>query len=169
MIFFEVQILIYMKNIFYSIVCFLITSSFSWGETPTDFIKRWASDFNKDDPKVISSYYENTKDLEMLVSIGMWHHGFDEMLKAYTRDSKHLDYYDSKIQDLRARTFGKTAIVSFVHRFKFRVLKTGERVQVHIRTTSTLRKVDGKWFIVLEHSSAIKGQPRDVLIKGDLE
>ena len=136
----------------------------SFAETPTEFIKRWAQDFNKNDPKVISKFYENTKELEMLVSVGFWHHGFEEMFQAYKDDSESIEYYDSEIQKLRVRTFENTAIIGFEHLFKFKVLETGERVQVHIRTTSTLRKIDDKWYIVLEHSSTIKDQSRAVII-----
>ena len=35
-----------------------ISTNFVFSETPTDFIKRWAEDFNKNDAKVISKFYE---------------------------------------------------------------------------------------------------------------
>ena len=133
-------------------------------ESPEDFIQSWAKAFDKNDPAVISKFYEPSKDLEMLVSVGSWYHGFDQMVKAYTTDSKEIRYYDSTIKKLRIRRFENTAIVGFEHLFKFEVLNSEEHVQVHIRTTSTLRWMEGKWLIVLEHSSPIKDQERAVLI-----
>lgn len=154
-----------MKHLIIICTFFSIVLGNVLAETPTDFIKRWGQDFNKNDPKIISKFYEQSEDLDMLVSVGLWHKGFDEMFAAYKGDSEQIEYYDSTLKDLKVRTFDNTALVSFKHLFKFKVLATGERVQVHIRTTSTLRKIDGKWLIVLEHSSPIKDQPRVVRIK----
>lgn len=88
---------------------------------------------------MILKFYEKSDDLEMWVSVGMCHHGFEEMYKAYEVDSKGIVYYDSTIKN----------------------------VQVHISTTSTLRKVDSNWYIVLEHSSLIRGIERAVRIEGE--
>ena len=154
-----------MKYLFLIFTTLSIFTTNLLAETPSDFIKRWAEDFNKNDPKVISKFYEKSDELDMLVSVGLWHQGFDEMFNAYKKDSEQIKYYDSTIKDVKVRTFDNTALVSFKHLFKFKVFATGERVQVHIRTTSTLRRKEGKWLIVMEHSSPIMDQPRAILIK----
>lgn len=132
------------------------------------WVLRWVETFNEDDPEKMMAFYqdgEDAKDLDMLVSIGRWHHGREEALKAYEGDAKVLDYYDSKCVDLKARWLGGNyALVSFQHHFKMKVKGQNTRLQARIRTTMTLKWIGGGWKIVQEHSSPMENVPRLVEI-----
>ena len=130
-----------------------------------EFIQSWAKSFNKNDPKAISAFYEKDKRVDMLVSVGLWLHGYDAILESYTTDMKLLKFSDSKIKNLRSRVFDKTALVSFEHFFKYRILSDNTLWSIHIRTTTTLKHTDEGWRIVMEHSSPIKGVNRATLIE----
>jgi ketosteroid isomerase-like protein len=127
-------------------------------------VEAWVAAFNENKPEKMASFYENTEDLDMLVSAGLWHRGIGEIKKAYEKDEKSWAYYDSSSRNLRIRDLGDVALASFEHRFKLRSLDEDMKFQVHIRTTMTLRKIDSEWKIVSEHSSAIHGVERATVV-----
>lgn len=134
-------------------------------DTPKLFISNWASAFNKNDTKLLLAFYDQSESTEVLVSSGFRHRGYKAVEKAYTRDQKQLRYYDSNVKEVSTRILGNTALLNFEHLFKFRAMEDESRWQVHIRTTTVLHRIDGKWKIVLEHSSAIRGVERIVRVK----
>lgn len=127
-------------------------------------VEAWVATFNDNDPKAMVDFYENTEDIDMLVSAGLWHHGIDEIANAYKEDKKHWNYYDSNLKNLHVRNLGAFAVVAFEHLFKLRSLHEDLNLQIHIRTTMTLRKIGSDWKIVSEHSSAIHGIERATVI-----
>ncbi len=141
----------------------LASSSFAADETdesPKQFITDWAATFNKNDPKLQSAFYDQSEELEVIISAGVRHHGYKAVQKAYTDDLKSVRFYDSTATKISTRIFGDTALITFEHQFKTRFTEDDSRWQVHVRTTSVLNRNEGKWKIVLEHSSPIRGTER---------
>lgn len=141
----------------------LASSSFAVEETddsPKQFIKDWAATFNKNDPKLLLAFYDQSEEIEVIISAGIRHRGYKSVKKAYVDDHKQVRFYDSKPTDISTRILGDTALVTFEHQFKTRFTEDDSRWQVHIRTTSVLNRINGKWKIVLEHSSPIHGTER---------
>ncbi|SHK40850.1 hypothetical protein SAMN02745181_3747 [Rubritalea squalenifaciens DSM 18772] len=134
-----------------------------------EWFKGWVQTFNEDDPKKMMAFYDDGEDsanLDMLVSVGRWHHGREEARKAYEGDAEVLDYYDSQAVDLKVRYLGGNyALVSFQHHFKYKVKEDGRKFQVKIRTTMTLKWLNGNWKIVQEHSSPMENVPYVVEIE----
>lgn len=124
------------------------------------FMEAWVESFNENDAKKIAGFYEVDEGVEMLASNGLSLKGYKAISDSYQRDMQVVSFYDSKSPEMRIRVFDKTALVSFIHRFKYEVLNHGSHAQVHIRTTTTLRQSDAGWRIVMEHSSAIQGIER---------
>lgn len=127
-------------------------------------MNEWVESYNKNDPKAISAFYELDERAEMLVSNGLSLRGHKEISASYVRDMKAVRFYDSKSQKMSVRVFDKTALVSFIHRFKYEILRDGTHCEVHIRTTTTLRQTKNGWRIVMEHSSPIQGIERVKII-----
>jgi len=132
-------------------------------------VDAWVETFNENDPEGMADFYEDTEDLDMLVSAGLWHRGIREVKKAYENDKKYWEYYDSNAKKRHIRVLENMALVSFEHRFKLRSLEKDLNLQIHIRTTMTMRKIDSEWKIVSEHSSPINGIDRVREITNDRE
>ena len=130
-----------------------------------EFVMKWAQAFNKNDPKHISGFYDQDKRVDMLTSNGSWLRGHNAIWKSYREDMKLLKFADSVIKKLQVRTYGTTALVSFEHQFKYRILSDGVLWRIHIRTTMSLRHTDKGWKIAMEHSSPIRGIERAVQVK----
>ncbi|MEM8866380.1 MAG: nuclear transport factor 2 family protein [Planctomycetota bacterium] len=124
------------------------------------FMDEWVDSFNGNDAKKISAFYEVDERVEMLGSNGLTLKGHEKIAESYRNDMKAVRFYDSKSQEMRIRVFDKTALASFIHRFRYEILGDGRHCEVHIRTTTTLRQTELGWKIVLEHSSAIQGIER---------
>ena len=124
----------------------------------------WVGSFNENDPKKITSFYEKDERVDMFVSKGLSLRGFEDIATSYTQDMKTVRFYDSKSHKMKIRVFDKTALVSFIHRFKYEILGDGSHRQIHIRTTITLRETKDGWRIVQEHSSPIRGVERERII-----
>lgn len=129
-------------------------------DSPQAFIEKWAATFDKNDPALMSSFYDASDELEVVVSAGVRHHGIKALEKAYADDVNSVHFYDSEAVDISTRVLGDTALVSFEHKFKVRIKADRTLWQVHIRTTTVLHRMNGQWKIVLEHSSPIEGTPR---------
>lgn len=128
------------------------------GETPEAFVKRWVESFNYNNRTKMLAFYDRAEDLEVLVSIGKRFRGYREWSEILRADVAMLRFSGLKAQSLVVRTLGDTALASFEHRFEVREKKSGKGLfQAHIRITMTLRKIEGLWSIVLEHSSPILG------------
>lgn len=127
---------------------------------PQQIIQQWAATFNKNDAELLSAFYDRSDELEVVVSAGVRHRGFDALKKAYVDDMAAVQFYDSAAIEPSTRILGDTAIVSFEHKFKARIKQDNSRWQIHIRTTTVLKRMDGEWKIVLEHSSPIMGIER---------
>lgn len=125
----------------------------------------WVESFNENDPEKISAFYEMDERVEMLVSNGLALRGHKAISNSYARDMKGVRFFDSESRKMKIRVFDQTALVSFVHRFKYEILADGTARQVHIRTTTTLRHTNDGWLIVMEHSSPIHGIERERVIK----
>ena len=124
------------------------------------YIKDWVATFNKNDPEQLMAFYDNSEQIEVIVSSGVRFRGYKAVQKAYRGDQKILRHYDSTTKGISTRILGNTAIVTFEHLFKVRFLKDNAHWQLHVRTTSVLRRKEGKWKIVLDHSSPIQGIER---------
>jgi ketosteroid isomerase-like protein len=141
----------------------LASSSLAVEETddsPKQFITDWVATFNKNDPELLSTFYDQSEELEVIVSAGVRHHGYKAVQKFYIDDHKPVRFYDSKATNISTRILADTALVTFEHQFKVRITEDDSCWQVHVRTTSVLHRIDGKWKIVLEHSSPIRGTER---------
>lgn len=136
-------------------------------ETPSEFMLRWVEAYNGNNAEVMASFYENSEEVDCLVSAGIWLRGFKEIREMYFKDMKAVRFYNSEAEQMRHRLVGKgTAVVSFIHKFKYELRDLGQHSRTHIRTTVTLRQVGTKWKIVSEHSSAIQGVERVEMIEG---
>lgn len=145
-------------------LCLLCTCLAGDKEEVEAFVKNWADIFNKNEAKAMNACYEDSDDVQMLVSAGLTMSGIEEIKGEYNTCEKELVFYDSEIDELKVRVLGNTAISSFIHQFKYEILETGEHYKIHIRTTNTLLKTKKGWKIIQEHSSPIKGIPRAELI-----
>ena len=137
--------------------------------TPENFIKQWVDAFNKNDPAKLLAFYDQSKNTELIASIGANLQGYKAIEKMYRGDLKAVSFSDSKAKKIRVRKLDDIVIVTFEHRFKYRVLADDSFWQIHIRTTSVLRLKEKKWKIVHEHSSSIKGVQRATKIESDVE
>jgi ketosteroid isomerase-like protein len=144
------------------IVCFAaaLHAEEAIADSAENFIKDWVATVNKNDPENLLAFYDCSKKTEVIVSSGLRHRGYKAFQKAYRDDLKQIRLYDSSAKEIGTRILGDTALVTFEHLFKIRVLADDSRWQVHIRTTSVLHRVENKWKIVLEHSSLIRGVER---------
>ena len=147
------------------LILFLTSLIASAGQTPSEFMTAWVDVFNKNDAKAIVAYYDRSEETDCLVSVGLSFKGFKEIEKMYHQDMKAIHFYDSKCEQMKHRMLGDVAVVSFIHKFKYLIRETGVRYRIHIRTTATLRKDNGSWKIVSEHSSPIQGIERAVMIE----
>lgn len=146
-----------------AVIASLTTVSFAGeatADSPKEFITDWVGAFNKNDPEQQLAFYDRSEEIEVLVSSGFRHRGYKAVQKAYGDDQKQLRYYDSTAKEISTRILGDTALVTFEHLFKIRFTEDDSRWQVHIRTTCVLNRMEGKWKIVLEHSSSIRGIER---------
>ncbi|MFK7911073.1 MAG: nuclear transport factor 2 family protein [Akkermansiaceae bacterium] len=130
-----------------------------------NFVLKWGQAFNKNDSKYISSFYDQDKRLDMLTSSGAWLKGYEAIEKSYRDDMKALKFSDSNIKNIQLRTYAKTALVSFEHQFKYRILSENVLWRIHIRTTMALRHTDKGWKIAMEHSSPLQGIERAVKVE----
>ena len=155
-----------MRNLL-SIILFSLLSSLSLTaqETPSEFMGKWVESYNKNDAKSISSFYDQSEKTDCLISGGLWRRGFKAISKMYLEDMRDVRFYDSKAENIRSRTIGNTAVVSFIHRFKYEVKSSGVNYRIHIRTTATLLRDNKSWKIISEHSSPIAGIVRAQEIK----
>lgn len=162
----------YSRSIVIASLFFCLTSAaFAEEEkdSPKQFITDWASAFQKNDHKVLLDFYDQSEDVELIVSAGIRLQGYREIQKALKNDFGAVTFSDSKVKKVSVRKLGETALVAFEHRFKMESKNDGQRLQVHIQTTSVLNRKDGSWKIVLEHSSPIKGIQRYAPIIKDLK
>ena len=134
-------------------------------QTPSEFMTTWVDAYNKNDAKKIVSYYDQSEDTDCLISAGLWLRGYKQIKDMYYQDMRDVRFYDSQAEGMKHRTLDNTAVVSFVHKFKYAVREAGVHYRIHIRTTATLRKDKEGWKIVSEHSSAIDGIERAQIIK----
>ena len=134
-------------------------------QTPEKLIEQWAAAYNKNDPALLLAFYEQSEDVDVIISAGIRHHGFKAVRNAYTDDFKAVRFHDSKAINLSSRIIDNTALVTFEHQFKSRVVEDNSRWRIHVRPTSVLKRVKGTWKIVLEHSSPIRGTERVVPIE----
>lgn len=100
-------------------------------QTPSEFMASWVAEYNNNDPATIVSYYDRSEDTDCLVSVGIWLKGFDEIEQMYHQDMGAIHFYDSRAEGMRHRILGETAVVSFIHRFKYRFRDTGDRYRIH--------------------------------------
>lgn len=154
----------HLQRLYLVIVATVMLASSSWSYAaeeadpkPQQIIQQWAATFNKNDAELLSAFYDRSDELEVVVSAGVRHRGFDALKKAYVDDMAAVQFYDSAVIEPATRILGDTAIVSFEHKFKTRIKQDNSRWQIHIRTTTVLKRMDGEWKIVLEHSSPIMG------------
>lgn len=131
-------------------------------QSPKQFVQEWVAALGKNNPKHHMTFYDMDDRLEVIISSGMRLEGYGAVKEAYQKDQEIVRFYDSQAKDITVRRFGDTALVSLDHQFKTRFLSDDSRWQVHIRTTMALRKIDGEWKIVQEHSSPIQGIERYV-------
>lgn len=130
-------------------------------ETPSEFMQRWVQAYNGNNGEVMASFYENSPEVDCLVSVGVWLRGFKDIREMYIRDMQAVRFYESQAEQMRHRQLSETtAVVSFLHRFKYELRDLGQHSLTQIRTTVTLRKVGNVWKIASEHSSAIQGVER---------
>lgn len=129
-------------------------------QSPEQFIKDWATAFNKNKPDLLCEFYDQSEELDVVISAGIRHHGFKAVQKAYTDDMKQVRFYDSRATEISTRILKDTALVTFEHQFRSEINGDGSHWQIHVRTTSVLHRIGGRWKIVLEHSSPIRGTDR---------
>ena len=137
-----------------------VTADEKGEEEPAAVIKQWADSFNHNDAEKHLRHYFQSDETEVLVSTGLWYHGYKEVADGFRDDLKLVQFSKSRIEDLRVARFGDMATVSFIHRFHYVILANGVECLIQIRTTSTLKKTDKGWRIVMEHSSPLKDVPR---------
>ena len=135
------------------------------GDSPKQFIAKWASSFNENDAKALLKFYDRSEDTELVMSAGIRKQGYSAIQDTYKSDFKAARFTDSKITKVSERKFGETALLTFDHQFKLKLKQDGSRWQVHIRTSTVLGRKNGQWKILLEHSSPINGIDRHVRIK----
>ena len=130
------------------------------GKEPQSVVSNWAAAYNSNDADALSEFYEQSKEIEMITSSGNRFHGYDAVQKGYVDDFKRIRFYDSKADKISTRVIGNVALALFEHQFKMEFKEDNSKWRVHIRTTSVLKRSDGRWKIITEHSSAIRGIER---------
>lgn len=129
-------------------------------ESAKSFVRSWVETFNANEPNKMMEFYDQSDELVAIMSSRRRYRGFRNVHTAYRADQGLSKAYDSTPLNMSVRLIGKTAIVTFEHRFKIRYLQGGEKWQFHIQTTSVLHWVDDKWKVFHEHSSPIRGTDR---------
>jgi len=161
----------YLRMITVATLFFCMASSAAAGKddgSPKQFISNWASAFEKDDHKPLLDFYDQSEEVEMIVSAGTRIQGYREIQKSMKNDFNGVKFSDSEIEKVTVRKLGDTALIAFEHKFKLEFKENKTRWQAHIQTTSVLNRKGGVWKIVLEHSSPIKGIDRYVQIHDDI-
>lgn len=159
-----------MRTIITLLLCSLFLAPFLHAdETPTEFMGKWVESFNKNDAKLMTSFYDDSEEIDVLVSNGSWFRGHNRLKEMYAQDMKEVVFYDSKAERMKSRIVGDIAVVSFIHQFKYEVKSLAVKYRIHIRTTATLKKHAKSWKIISEHSSAIKGIERAEEVEGKEE
>lgn len=123
-------------------------------------VTEWVAVVNANDAAKFLSFYDDSQETVVIVSSGRRHEGYAVLSAAFKDDLKAIRFYDSSASAMHARLLGDTAIVTFEHRFKIEALTDGSRWQFHVQTTSVLNRLQGRWRIVMEHSSPIQGSER---------
>ncbi len=124
------------------------------------FIKNWVASFNNFDPAKTMAYYDCSEETEVIMSIGERFRGYEAILKTYQDAQKEVRFLSSTAEKMQTRIVGDTALVTFEHIYRTRLLADDSRWQGHVRTTSVLHRIGNRWKIVLEHSSPIRGVDR---------
>ena len=135
--------------------------------SPAQFVADWAASFNKNDPMLLLAFYEESKETLLIMSAGIRCHGYDAIKGAYRSDANKVRFYDSKPNIISIRTLGDAALVTLEHKFKAEFVDNKSHWQVHIQTTMVLKRRNGRWKIVMEHSSPIKGVDRYTQIENE--
>lgn len=105
-------------------------------------------------------FYKQSKKIEMITSSGNRFDGYDAVQKGYVDDFKRIRFCDSKADKISTQVIGNVALASFEHQFKMEFKEDNSKWRVHIRTTSVLKRSNGKWKLIREHSSSIRGIER---------
>jgi len=130
------------------------------GKGPQSVVSNWAAAYDSNDANALVEFYEQSKEIEMITSSGNRFHGYDAVQKGYVDDFRRIRFYDSKADKISTRVIENVALASFEHRFKMEFKEDHSKWRVHIRTTSVLKRSGGKWKIIREHSSSIRGVER---------
>jgi len=128
-------------------------------------VKGWVNAYNTNDLETMTEFYEDSDKVNILISVGVWNKGVKEYKKLLKQDIEEVEFYDSHLKDLTVRDMGEFGVAGFVHKFKMKTKQGEKRIQAHVRTTMTLRKINGVWKVIQEHSSPILGVPRHTEIE----
>jgi len=129
-----------------------------------EFAVKWTANFVTNDAKKMMSFYEKSDKLEIRMSSGAKIMGFDKLNEFYASEFKSVRFFHSEPKKISGRNFGSSAVVSFEHVFRFKV-PDESIMEGHIQTVLVLRKIEGKWKIINEHSSPIENVPRIKSVK----
>jgi ketosteroid isomerase-like protein len=135
------------------------------GGTPAKCMSRWVESYNGNDAKVMASFYEDSRDVDCLVSAGLWLKGHEDISAMYRDDMNAIRFYGSGSENMNARVSGDTAVVSLIHRFNYEIRESPEKYRIQIRTTATLLRDGESWNIISENSSPTEGIERAVSIE----
>ena len=123
------------------------------------FAETWVESFSKNKADELLKFYEQSDKLEVRTSSGVKAVGIKALKRMYAEEMGEVKFSDSKASKVVIRQFESFAVVSFEHKFKI-TTPDDTKLQAHIQTVMVLKKSDGKWLIVNEHSSTIRDIPR---------
>lgn len=124
------------------------------------FIDSWAASYLNNDATATLDFYLLDESSRIIVSAGVMFQGEQAIEKFYAESYRDVEFTASKAKAVKTQLLDDMAIITFEHRYEFTVRADKSRFKGHIRTSSILRRADGEWKIVHEHSSPIAGIER---------
>lgn len=129
-------------------------------DSATTFIKIWADSFIDLEPEKMMALYDDSKEVDVISSAGLRYRGSNALQEAYEEAQREVRFVESTAEKIDCRVLGDTAVLTFEHVYKTKLLTDMSQWKGRVRTTSVLHRRKDKWKIVLEHSSSIRGVKR---------
>jgi ketosteroid isomerase-like protein len=128
--------------------------------TPEDVLNQWAKAFGSAKVTSMADFYEDSKDVVVILSSGSMVKGGAAVQRVYEEAFEEVAFESVALDSLRVRQAGDVAWATC--RFKADTLRHSDksRWKLDIYTTFVLKRSGGSWKIALEHSSPIADVPR---------
>ena len=125
-----------------------------------DFLRQWVQALTTGNLDAITSFYEDSEEVIVILSTGHVRAGHDAIRREYEAALREVVFEDVSFQVLKIREADGVAWAT--GRFKALTRRKSDRSRwkLEIYTSLVLKRKDKGWWIVSEQSTAIDGVPR---------